>query len=80
MSNAAASIYFTDLEKKDDKVPPGGEFTYYWYVSPSLQPTHYDPACTVWPYSSGVDMVRDLHSGLIGAILICKPEKKKVKI
>lgn len=59
-------------EKEDDAVYPGGYYEYVWDISPKDGPTTSDPECLTYSYSSQVDTVRDLNSGLIGALLICK--------
>ncbi|XP_048043912.1 coagulation factor VIII [Megalobrama amblycephala] len=61
-------------ERVDDAVPPGGYYKYMWDISPNSGPTPSDPDCLTYIYSSQVDIVRDLNSGLIGTILICKTE------
>ncbi|KAM3613214.1 uncharacterized protein V6R79_022640 [Siganus canaliculatus] len=62
----------TGHEKEDDAVFPGGYYEYVWDISPKDGPTANDPECLTYSYSSQVDIVRDLNSGLIGALLICK--------
>ncbi|KAM7417567.1 hypothetical protein PAMA_017283 [Pampus argenteus] len=57
-------------EKEDDAVPPGGYYEYVWDIKSG--PTASDPECLTYSYSSYVDTVRDINSGLIGALLICK--------
>uniref|UniRef100_A0AAQ4QXA3 Coagulation factor VIII, procoagulant component n=1 Tax=Gasterosteus aculeatus aculeatus TaxID=481459 RepID=A0AAQ4QXA3_GASAC len=59
-------------EKEDDAVSPGGYYEYVWDISPKDGPTASDPECLTYSYSSQVDTVRDLNSGLIGALLICQ--------
>ncbi|KAM3867146.1 coagulation factor VIII [Diretmus argenteus] len=59
-------------EKEDDAVPPGGYYEYVWDISAKDSPTTSDPECLTYSYSSQVDTVRDVNSGLIGALLICK--------
>ncbi|KAK5925006.1 hypothetical protein CgunFtcFv8_017569 [Champsocephalus gunnari] len=59
-------------EKEDDAVSPGGYYEYVWDISPNDGPTTSDPECLTYSYSSQVDTVRDVNSGLIGALLICK--------
>ncbi|XP_067314180.1 coagulation factor VIII [Pseudorasbora parva] len=61
-------------ERVDDSVPPGGYYKYVWDISPNSGPTISDPDCLTYIYSSQVDIVRDFNSGLIGTLLICKPE------
>ncbi|KAA8588858.1 hypothetical protein FQN60_010203 [Etheostoma spectabile] len=60
-------------EKEDDAVSPGGYYKYVWDISHNDGPTISDPECVTYSYSSQVDTVRDVNSGLIGALLICKP-------
>ncbi|KAF7667624.1 hypothetical protein LDENG_00054700 [Lucifuga dentata] len=62
----------TGQEKEDDAVSPGGYYEYVWDISPKDSPTISDPECLTYSYSSQVDAVRDVNSGLIGALLICK--------
>uniref|UniRef100_A0A665XG36 Coagulation factor VIII, procoagulant component n=1 Tax=Echeneis naucrates TaxID=173247 RepID=A0A665XG36_ECHNA len=59
-------------EKEDDAISPGGYYEYVWDLSPWDGPTPSDPDCLTYSYSSQVDTVRDVNSGLIGALLICK--------
>uniref|UniRef100_A0AAR2KCK3 Coagulation factor VIII, procoagulant component n=1 Tax=Pygocentrus nattereri TaxID=42514 RepID=A0AAR2KCK3_PYGNA len=59
-------------EREDDAVLPGGYYKYVWDIHPNSGPTVTDPECLTYSYSSQVDIVRDLNSGLIGAFLICK--------
>uniref|UniRef100_A0A672Z3Z8 Coagulation factor VIII-like n=1 Tax=Sphaeramia orbicularis TaxID=375764 RepID=A0A672Z3Z8_9TELE len=59
-------------EKEDDAVSPGGYYKYVWDINPNDGPTNSDPECLTYSYSSQVDTVRDINSGLIGALLICK--------
>ncbi|KAM4732211.1 venom prothrombin activator pseutarin-C non-catalytic subunit isoform 2-T2 [Anableps anableps] len=60
-------------EKEDDAIPPGGYYEYVWDISHNDGPTVSDPDCLTYSYSSRVDIVRDMNSGLIGTLLICKP-------
>ncbi|CAL8264274.1 unnamed protein product [Lota lota] len=59
-------------EKQDDAVSPGGYYEYVWDISAKDGPTSSDPECLTYSYSSQVDTVRDVNSGLVGALLICK--------
>ncbi|XP_019739469.1 coagulation factor VIII isoform X2 [Hippocampus comes] len=59
-------------EKEDDAVPPGKYHKYMWDISTADGPTVDDPECLTYSYSSQVDPVRDLNSGLFGALLICR--------
>ncbi|XP_059241766.1 coagulation factor VIII isoform X2 [Mustela nigripes] len=59
-------------EKEDDKVIPGESHTYVWQVLKENAPMASDPPCLTYSYFSHVDLVKDLNSGLIGALLVCK--------
>uniref|UniRef100_A0A3Q1G193 ferroxidase n=1 Tax=Acanthochromis polyacanthus TaxID=80966 RepID=A0A3Q1G193_9TELE len=58
--------------KMDDRVPPGGSYTYRWEVTPEFAPTDADADCLTWVYHSHIDAPRDIDSGLIGGLLTCK--------
>nr|XP_021524500.1 coagulation factor VIII [Aotus nancymaae] len=60
----------TQREKEDDKVFPGGSHTYVWHVLKENGPMASDPLCLTYSYLSHVDLVKDLNSGLIGALLL----------
>ncbi|XP_032993749.1 hephaestin isoform X2 [Lacerta agilis] len=58
--------------KKDDAIPPGRNHTYTWTVPEDHGPTDDDPACLTWIYHSHVDAAKDIATGLIGPLLICR--------
>ncbi|KAM6934597.1 coagulation factor V [Xenentodon cancila] len=60
-------------EKEDDIVRPESEHVYYWEVTPQVSPGPDDPTCLTYTYVSHQNVVQDYNSGLIGALLICKP-------
>uniref|UniRef100_A0A8C3WXD6 Coagulation factor V n=1 Tax=Catagonus wagneri TaxID=51154 RepID=A0A8C3WXD6_9CETA len=60
------------LEKMDDAVAPGQEYTYEWNVSEDSGPTRDDPPCLTHIYYSYENLIQDFNSGLIGPLLICK--------
>ncbi|XP_008592159.1 PREDICTED: coagulation factor V, partial [Galeopterus variegatus] len=60
------------VEKMDDVVAPGQEYTYEWTVSEDSGPTYDDPACLTYIYYSYENLTQDFNSGLIGPLLICK--------
>ncbi|XP_016336918.1 hephaestin-like protein 1 [Sinocyclocheilus anshuiensis] len=62
----------SDTLKKDDGVPPGGNYTYIWTVKPDYAPQKGDANCLTWAYHSHVSASQDISSGLIGALLTCK--------
>ncbi|XP_005398245.1 PREDICTED: coagulation factor V [Chinchilla lanigera] len=53
-------------------VQPGEIYTYKWNILESDEPTDNDAQCLTRPYYSDVDVTRDIASGLIGLLLICK--------
>ncbi|XP_060035658.1 ferroxidase HEPHL1 isoform X2 [Erinaceus europaeus] len=58
--------------KKDDMVPPGKNYTYVWPVREEYAPTPADANCLTWVYHSHIDAPKDICSGLIGPLLVCK--------
>jgi len=57
-------------DKEDDTVPPGVTHTYVWEVPERAGPGPNDPSSLVWLYHSHVDELRDVASGLFGAIVV----------
>ncbi|XP_035508690.1 ceruloplasmin isoform X1 [Morone saxatilis] len=51
---------------------PGATHTYYWYVTKNTGPTAEQEQCSVSAYYSTVDVTKDLYSGLIGPLVICR--------
>ncbi|XP_047456763.1 coagulation factor V [Mugil cephalus] len=60
-------------EKEDDNVHPNREHVYTWEVTRDVSPKPNDPTCLTYTYTSHQDVVKDYNSGLIGALLVCKP-------
>ncbi|NXJ11844.1 FA8 factor, partial [Odontophorus gujanensis] len=60
-------------EKKGDRVDPGKMHTYIWEIQQNQGPTDGDSQCLTHSYSSNVNSVKDTNSGLIGALLVCRP-------
>uniref|UniRef100_A0A671Y3N9 ferroxidase n=1 Tax=Sparus aurata TaxID=8175 RepID=A0A671Y3N9_SPAAU len=58
--------------KYDNEVQPGTNFTYIWKVQPMVGPKPEESQCRTWAYYSGVNPERDVHSGLIGPLLVCR--------
>ncbi|XP_029459292.1 coagulation factor V [Rhinatrema bivittatum] len=63
-----------DWLRKDDAVDPGGTYTYIWYANRRSGPEQSGPACKTWAYYSAVNPEKDIHSGLIGPLVICRSE------
>ncbi|XP_010151191.1 PREDICTED: ceruloplasmin-like, partial [Eurypyga helias] len=61
-----------DLQKKDDAVEPGGQYTYTWDVTEDQGPATGDADCVTRVYHSHVDAPRDVASGLVGPLIICR--------
>ncbi|XP_035383063.1 coagulation factor VIII [Electrophorus electricus] len=56
-----------------DPVPPGQERVYNWRISKRQGPSSKDFDCKAGAYYSTVNMEKDINSGLIGPLLICRP-------
>ncbi|EFB23840.1 hypothetical protein PANDA_007108, partial [Ailuropoda melanoleuca] len=69
---ASYSDHTFPVEKMDDAIPPGQEYTYEWKISEDSGPTHNDPPCLTHIYYSYENLIQDFNSGLIGPLLICK--------
>jgi manganese oxidase len=59
-------------DKEDDAVPPGKTHVYTWRVPERAGPGPNDPSSIVWLYHSHVQELKDVETGLIGAILITR--------
>ncbi|XP_028443548.1 ceruloplasmin-like [Perca flavescens] len=51
---------------------PGETHSYYWYVNKNTGPTPEQEECSVSAYYSTADVTKDLYSGLIGPLVICR--------
>uniref|UniRef100_G1KK71 Coagulation factor V n=1 Tax=Anolis carolinensis TaxID=28377 RepID=G1KK71_ANOCA len=58
--------------KTDDAIMPNNTYTYVWYANKRSGPAEGQRACKTWAYYSAVNPEKDIHSGLIGPILICQ--------
>uniref|UniRef100_A0A8C2ZZC3 ferroxidase n=1 Tax=Cyclopterus lumpus TaxID=8103 RepID=A0A8C2ZZC3_CYCLU len=58
--------------KYDNEVQPNITFTYLWKVPSMVGPLPDESHCRTWAYYSGVNPERDIHSGLIGPLLVCR--------
>ncbi|XP_009327928.1 PREDICTED: coagulation factor V [Pygoscelis adeliae] len=58
--------------KEDDKVQPNNSYIYVWYANRRSGPVQAGAACQSWIYYSDLNLEKDIHSGLIGPILICQ--------
>ncbi|XP_051550371.1 ceruloplasmin [Myxocyprinus asiaticus] len=60
------------IDKMDDSVAPGKSFTYIWTLPASHSPAKDDTNCLTRIYHSHVNAPKDIASGLIGPLIICK--------
>uniref|UniRef100_A0A670II82 F5/8 type C domain-containing protein n=1 Tax=Podarcis muralis TaxID=64176 RepID=A0A670II82_PODMU len=58
--------------KEDDAILPNGTYTYVWHVTQRSGPPEGQRTCRSWAYYSAVNPEKDIHSGLIGPVLICQ--------
>ncbi|PKU34858.1 coagulation factor v [Limosa lapponica baueri] len=58
--------------KEDDGVQPNNSYIYVWYANRRSGPAQSGAACRSWIYYSDLNLEKDIHSGLIGPILICQ--------
>ncbi|NXT36539.1 FA5 factor, partial [Pelecanoides urinatrix] len=73
--SSEGSIYDDDSNawfKEDDKVQPNNSYIYVWYANRRSGPVQSGAACRSWIYYSDLNLEKDIHSGLIGPILICQ--------
>lgn len=54
-------------------VQPGQILELTWDVPASSGPGPSDPNCISYSYHSNVDFVKDLYSGLLGPLVVCRP-------
>lgn len=59
-------------DRLDDGVPSGGTHVYVWPVPERAGPTMHEGSTSFWMYHSHVDEVRDVNSGLIGALIVTR--------
>ena len=59
-------------DKEDDAVPPGKTHLYTWEVPERAGPGPNDPSSIVWLYHSHTNELKDVESGLIGAMIITR--------
>lgn len=57
---------------KDDAIEPGQSYTYRWEAVSEQGPTVQDEDCITRIYHSHIDGPKDVSSGLIGPLIICK--------
>ncbi|XP_063775333.1 ceruloplasmin-like [Pseudophryne corroboree] len=70
--------YIVHDQEKGDYVKPGESYTYLWNVVEDEGPTKWVDDCVVRIYHSHIDEARDVYSGLIGGMIICKKGEKSI--
>uniref|UniRef100_A0A671T3V5 ferroxidase n=1 Tax=Sinocyclocheilus anshuiensis TaxID=1608454 RepID=A0A671T3V5_9TELE len=83
IDKAAEGAIILNASKTTHGIQPGEIYTYTWSVSEEDTPTDSDPRCLTRMYHSAVDTPRDIASGLVGPLLICKSQslnKKNVQL
>uniref|UniRef100_A0A8C1XCJ6 ferroxidase n=1 Tax=Cyprinus carpio TaxID=7962 RepID=A0A8C1XCJ6_CYPCA len=58
--------------KQDDAVLPNSTFIYTWTINSKSGPQNNESDCRTWTYYSAVNPERDINSGLIGPLLVCR--------
>jgi len=59
-------------DKADGGVPPGATHVYTWQIPERAGPGPNDPSSIFWLYHSHTDELRDVASGLFGAIVVTR--------
>lgn len=59
-------------DKEDGAVEPGATHTYLWEIPERAGPGPNDPSSVFWLYHSHADELRDVASGLFGAIVVTR--------
>ena len=55
-----------------DSVSPGSTFIYTWTIPEDTGPGPSDDNCVPFIYHSAVDTVKDVWTGLIGPLIVCR--------
>lgn len=78
--DSEGAMYNDDASATDrsgDMVPPGGTHVYVWQIPERAGPGPSDPSSIVWLYHSHVYELREVASGLFGAIIVTAKGKAK---
>ncbi|KAG7335254.1 hypothetical protein KOW79_001850 [Hemibagrus wyckioides] len=79
-SSAPQGVTLQENEGPGDPVPPGEERIYSWRITKRQGPSSKDFDCKAGAYYSTVNMEKDINSGLIGPLLICRPGTLKPRV
>ncbi|XP_053506054.1 coagulation factor VIII [Ictalurus furcatus] len=80
VSSAPQGVELREDEGPGDPVPPGEERIYNWRITKRQGPSSKDFDCKAGAYYSTVNMEKDINSGLIGPLLICRPGTLKSRV
>nr|XP_020013931.1 ceruloplasmin [Castor canadensis] len=64
----------TGPQRTDDTVLPGQQYTYVLYTNEEQSPAEGDSHCVTRIYHSHIDAPKDIASGLIGPLILCKKD------
>lgn len=70
--NLSVVTLLTGVPPSGSHVAPQQTFTYEWTVPKEVGPTYKDPVCLSKMYYSAVDPTKDIFTGLIGPMKICR--------
>uniref|UniRef100_A0A3Q4HQX0 Coagulation factor V n=1 Tax=Neolamprologus brichardi TaxID=32507 RepID=A0A3Q4HQX0_NEOBR len=78
-------VVFRNNANRPYSIHPNGvsytnTFTYLWIVGHKVGPKPEESDCRTWAYYSGVNPERDIHSGLIGPLLVCREGTLDMKL
>ncbi|KAM8952925.1 coagulation factor VIII [Pelodytes ibericus] len=59
---------------RDEGVLPQHSRIYTWKITTQMGPVESETQCRAWLYTSNFHSERDLHSGLLGPFLVCRPQ------
>lgn len=68
------NVFYNLKGNQSHAVQPGETYTYVWRVIEEDEPLNSDSRCLTRMYHSAVNTPRDIASGLVGPLLICKSQ------
>uniref|UniRef100_A0A668B007 Coagulation factor V n=1 Tax=Myripristis murdjan TaxID=586833 RepID=A0A668B007_9TELE len=79
MEKSQEGVTYPEGGNQSRGVQPGETHVYEWTVTEEDEPLEGDARCLTRVYHSAVDTPRDIASGLIGPLLICKSQSLNVR-
>uniref|UniRef100_A0AAQ6IIQ6 Plastocyanin-like domain-containing protein n=1 Tax=Anabas testudineus TaxID=64144 RepID=A0AAQ6IIQ6_ANATE len=79
IDKSAEGVNYPEGGNQSHGVLPGETRTYVWRVAEEDEPLEGDARCVTRMYHSAVDTPRDIASGLIGPLLICRSQSLNVR-